>query len=415
MAIAVHDVTSEMFALQLPENLTELERLQEEHPIWNSRLVRACSQGILTKQDFRLIFSQYFRYSQNFTRYLAALMANCENDYFRSLLSENLWEEGGGADPASRHAELFRHFLKDTLHVDIESLQFQSFAEKFFCQYLDFCRNSTPMAGSAFLSLGTEAIIPRLYGYFCDGLLKAGIAEKDLRFFRIHMECDDQHAVTLMRLVRSYSHEPSWLEQCKHAVNLALNIRHQFFEDVFDFVLQERLADLLGRVRSGASLIPASAGPAAFVHSPLSEGSRLLPLYSNEDKDLNIEFFVQRVDFGAEVLDVRLVKIPPRHNNECHRHPHESLLTVTKGIGRITVGDFAIEVSPGDTVFVPRWTLHQTQNTSDECLELLAVTDYGLTRRACLGENLGAIRMKPQNDADSKNTVLLKRGINRFD
>ncbi|MBZ5490378.1 MAG: cupin domain-containing protein [Acidobacteriia bacterium] len=80
-------------------------------------------------------------------------------------------------------------------------------------------------------------------------------------------------------------------------------------------------------------------------------------------------------------------------NTEHHRHIHESLLAVVKSKGRVLVGDFAVEAGPGDTVFVPRWSMHQTQNATDEPMELLAVTDYGLTRQAYLGDHLRTARM----------------------
>jgi pyrroloquinoline quinone (PQQ) biosynthesis protein C/quercetin dioxygenase-like cupin family protein len=382
--------------------LRELEHFQAQHPIWDCRLIRACRAGLLTKDDFKHIFGQYYRYSKNFTRYLTALMTNCESDYFRSKLSENLWEEGGGAEPDKRHAELFRRFLRDALGVDPAAIQYQSFANDFFHQYLDFCRNASALAGSAFLSLGTEGAISRLYGYFCEGLLKAGIPEEQLLFFRLHMECDDEHAITLAELMRSFSDEPGWFEQCKKALDDALNIRRQFLDDVFDFVLQARMQGLLDRVRAEHSLISKDATAKDFVSSRAVPGAGLSGLYSNKVEPLNIEFSVNRVDFGAEVFDVRRVSIAPHRNTEHHRHAHESLLTVVKGQGRVLVGDFTVDVGPGDTVFVPRWAMHQTQNTTDETMELLAVTDYGLSRHAYLGDHLRTTRMNPEQDADAK-------------
>jgi pyrroloquinoline quinone (PQQ) biosynthesis protein C/quercetin dioxygenase-like cupin family protein len=382
--------------------LRSLMRFQAEHPIWDCRLIRACRAGLLTKEDFKHVFGQYYRYSKNFTRYLTALMTNCESDYYRSRLSENLWEEGGGADPNKRHAELFRRFLRQALGVDPDAIQYQSFANDFFHQYLDFCRNSSALAGSAFLSLGTEGLISRLYGYFCEGLLKAGIAEEELVFFRLHMECDDEHAITLAELMRSFSSEPGWFEQCKAAIDHALNMRRQFLEDALDFVLESRLRGLFEGVRSERSLISKDATAKDFVNSKAATGASSSGLYSNRVEHLNIEFSVNRVDFGTEVFDVRVVNIAPHRNTEHHRHAHESLLTVVKGKGRVLVGDFAVEVGPGDTVFVPRWSMHQTQNATDEPMELLAVTDYGLTRHAYLGDHLRTTRMNPERDVDSK-------------
>lgn len=381
--------------------LKELERFQAQHPIWDCRFIRACRSGMITRDDFKHVFSQYYRYSKNFTRYLTALMTNCESDYFRSRLSENLWEEGGGAEPEKRHAELFRRFLSDALDVNPNDIQYQGFADVFFHQYLDFCRNSSALAGSAFLSLGTEGAISRLYGYFCEGLLKAGIPEEQLLFFRLHMECDDEHAITLAELMRSYSNAPGWFDQCKEAIDHALNIRRQFLDDVLDFVLQARIQGLLERLRSEHSLIGEDAMAKDFVNAMNSPGVELSGLYSNKVEPLNIEFSVQRVEFDAEVFDVRRVSIAPHRNTEHHRHAHESLLTVVKGQGRVLVGDFTVDVKAGDTVFVPRWAMHQTQNATDETMELLAVTDYGLSRKAYLGDHLRTTRMSPQKDADN--------------
>jgi quercetin dioxygenase-like cupin family protein/pyrroloquinoline quinone (PQQ) biosynthesis protein C len=380
--------------------LKELERFQAQHSIWNCRFIRACRAGLITRDDFKHVFGQYYRYSKNFTRYLTALMTNCESDYFRSRLSENLWEEGGGSDPEKRHAELFRRFLSDALDVDPLVIRYQSLADVFFHQYLDFCRNSSALAGSAFLSLGTEGVISRLYGYFCEGLLKAEIPEEQLLFFRLHMECDDEHAITLAELMRSYSDTPGWFDQCKEAIDHALNIRRQFLDDVLDFVLQARVQGLMDRLRDEHSLISKDATAKNFVNSRTTPGVALSDLYSNKVEPLNIEFSVSRVDFDAEVFDVRRVSIAPHRNTEHHRHPHESLLTVVKGQGRVLVGDFTIDVKAGDTVFVPRWAMHQTQNSTDETMELLAVTDYGLSCRAYLGDDLRTTRLNLHQDAD---------------
>src|SRR3990167_1269801 len=100
------------------EALKKLTLLRDQHPIWQNPLLLSCQAGWLRFKDFQYLFSQYYLYSRNFTRFLAAVMVNCESDYHRSLLSENLWEEGGGIEIEKRHAEIFRVFLKQHLQVD---------------------------------------------------------------------------------------------------------------------------------------------------------------------------------------------------------------------------------------------------------------------------------------------------------
>src|SRR6185369_16024303 len=133
--------------------------------------------------------------------YIAALMANSNSDYYRSRLSENLWEEGGGSEPEKRHAELFRKFLREALSIDLETIEYLDSTSYFVREYLDFCLKSHPMAGSAFLSLGTEGIVAIMYSIFVEGMHKAGIDDSKLEFFHIHMACDDEHAVTLEEMM----------------------------------------------------------------------------------------------------------------------------------------------------------------------------------------------------------------------
>jgi pyrroloquinoline quinone (PQQ) biosynthesis protein C/quercetin dioxygenase-like cupin family protein len=387
--------------LECSDALQQLYQVQQDHPFWQSRLLKACRAGSLDQQDLRELFAQYFLYSRNFTRYLASLMANCDSDYFRSRLSENLWEEGGGAEPDKRHAEIFRRFLRGGLGIDIDAIQYQGFTKAFVHEYLEFCRNASPLAASAFLSLGTEAVVPGLYAIFCEALAKAGIPDEKLEFFHIHMACDDDHARTLAELVESYAGEAGWLQQAKVGIERALDLRLGFFEDLYDFILQSRLHGVLERIRTPHSLFPEAAANGDLVIRADGAGAGMSPLYRNTVEELNIEFAVRRVNFSAEVFDVRLVEIAPGKNNEKHRHPHESLLSVIRGCGRILLDDHEIKVGPGDTVFVPRWAVHQTHNSGAETLVVLATTDYALTQRVFSGDHLKTTRFRPEQDADS--------------
>jgi pyrroloquinoline quinone (PQQ) biosynthesis protein C/mannose-6-phosphate isomerase-like protein (cupin superfamily) len=370
--------------------LDQLHKAEQLHPFWNNRLFGACQAGHLTLEDFRFIFSQYYLYSQNFTRYLAAIMANCDNDYFRARLSENMWEEGGGASPENRHSEIFRNFLRDGLSVDIDEIDYLDFAHHFMHLYLDFCLRAAPAAASAFFSLGTEGIVARTYQIFVDGLKQAGIEERHLTFFRLHMECDDEHAATLEEMMLSYSDEPDWYETCRRAMNHALNLRERFFDNLYEAIRQRRVQGLLDRIQSRQPLALECPDPACFIHVGGQVG---MPLYTNTNARLNIDFSVDRVPFSPEVLDPRIVRIPAGKYNEKHRHAHETVFYIIEGSGRVLINETPIDVAPGDIVFVPRWAMHQSQNLGNTDMTILAVTDYGLTGTAYIGSYLKTARM----------------------
>jgi pyrroloquinoline quinone (PQQ) biosynthesis protein C/mannose-6-phosphate isomerase-like protein (cupin superfamily) len=377
--------------LSLDVMLARLHTAQGEHPFWHNRVFRACAAGALTKDDFRFLFSQYYLYTQSFTRYLAALMASCESDLYRARLAENIWEEGGGAAPERRHAEIFRRFLRDGLGVDADDIDFTDFTRFFVREYLDFCLHAHPAAGSAFLSLGTEGIVPRMYAVLVDGLLKAGVGEEHIAFFRIHMECDDAHAETLERMMTSYAGTPDWFNTCHRSMDYALSLRQRFFEQLYDAVTIRRLGPMVERIQRGESLAPDAPG-AAEVRWRVGAGA--LPLYANEDTDRGIEFSVGRAPFKSEVFDTRVLRVAAHKSNEKHKHPHESLLFVLSGRGRVTVNQTTVDVEAGDLVFVPRWALHQSHNTGDAELTFLALTDFGLTMRAYVGNAVKTTRMR---------------------
>jgi gentisate 1,2-dioxygenase len=103
----------------------------------------------------------------------------------------------------------------------------------------------------------------------------------------------------------------------------------------------------------------------------------------------------------SEALDTRIVRIPAGKYNESHRHAHETIFYVMAGEGRILIDDHAVEVRAGDVVFVPRWSMHQSQNHGLTEMVILAVTDFGLTGKAYVGDYNKTARMKSASDVPS--------------
>jgi pyrroloquinoline-quinone synthase len=225
--------------LVISNQLEQLNYLKDNHAFWNNSLLQAAQSGALTIKDYRYIWGQYLLYSQNFTRYVAGVMAVCENDYYRACLSENLWEESGGCKLEERHSEIFRKFLK-RLDINPLKIEYADFTRIFVQQYLHETRCSDALWSSALLSLGTEAIVPRMYNIFIQGMLKAGIPDEWLYFFHIHVECDDRHAATLKELLCSFDKESDWFERCAGALDKALTMRANFFENLYAACLQQQ-------------------------------------------------------------------------------------------------------------------------------------------------------------------------------
>src|SRR5262249_7790639 len=127
-------------------------------------------------------------------------------------------------------------------------------------------------------------------------------------------------------------------------------------------------------------------------------GQSIEELYANKHDKLDIEFYVDRLPLAAEVLDPRMVRIPPGKCNEHHKHAHETLIHILEGAGRVVIDDRRRRVQAGASVLVPRWAMHQTQNTGASVLRFLAVTDFRLSERAYLGD---ATDYRMGRDADA--------------
>ena len=124
------------------------------------------------------------------------------------------------------------------------------------------------------------------------------------------------------------------------------------------------------------------------------DANDLESLYENKAGGQNIDFLVKKLPFPLEVLDPRIVRIPPGKTNELHRHAHETVFIYMQGSGHAKIDEVIVPVKPGDIVFIPRWCRHQSVNEGQEEMVFLAVADFGLTGKSFLGNYLKTARMK---------------------
>ncbi len=381
------------------DEIGELKLLRSNHRLWRSEFLDACRKGWLSRDDFAFFFAQYYLYSKSFTRFLSAVAASCENDFYRARLTQNLWEEGGGIAPEKRHSEIFRRFLVDALGVDLKRIRFLPATRYFVDQMLSFCLHSTPLAGSAFLSLGTEGIVPDIYRIFIEGLEQVGIPEEQLEFFQLHIGCDDEHAETLEAMMCSYREVPGWRDRCLEAMNRCLDLRADFFDAMTESLALRRVAGLASDVGRRERPLPSAADDARFLHRGGGEGDLL---YRNSNEAAGIQFRVERLGFSPDVLDPRLVRVAAGRSNELHSHAHETVIHVLEGEAEVRIGETSFAVNPGDTVFVPRWAIHQATAREGSDLVYFAVTDYGFASRAHRGDYLDGHRQQPENDRSAR-------------
>lgn len=164
------------------------------------------------------------------------------------------------------------------------------------------------------------------------------------------------------------------------AIDAYLDLQLEFLGDLLKLMRLHRLEGPIERIQARRSLELAAEPPIAL-HPGVGE-----IMFTEQDDRRHIAFTVERYPCTAEVLDPRVVRIPPGKSNNRHVHAHETLFLFLSGSGEILVGETWVKVKDGDAVFSPRWAVHQTRNTGTEELVLLAVTDYYLTSQVYVGK-----------------------------
>lgn len=82
--------------------------------------------------------------------------------------------------------------------------------------------------------------------------------------------------------------------------------------------------------------------------------------------DMDVRWLVTKDTVGASKTVFGVTFFPPGAKHDIHRHPNaEEVEYLVSGSGIAYVGDDAIELGPGEAVFVPANEYHGFENNSD--------------------------------------------------
>jgi oxalate decarboxylase/phosphoglucose isomerase-like protein (cupin superfamily) len=82
--------------------------------------------------------------------------------------------------------------------------------------------------------------------------------------------------------------------------------------------------------------------------------------------DMDVRWLITKDSVGAAKTVFGVTYFPPGAKHELHRHPNaEEVEYLISGSGIAYVDDDAVELGPGEAVFVPQNAYHGFENTSD--------------------------------------------------
>jgi pyrroloquinoline-quinone synthase len=216
-------------------------------PAWledldNTSFLTRCRQGDVSRTELRTFVVQQFFYSRHFTRFLCALLSNMGNESDRMELTENLLEEIGFDEHAGvPHSQIYREMMV-RMGVDPEFEKVLPSTKFLVDAMYDCCRNSNPLVGLAAMCLGAEAIVPHVYSQIVRGFQSQGEPIENLEFFRIHIECDDGHAITMRNIIdREIGRDPFQMTLLKLTALRLLQARTRFFEGVSGAASEQKI------------------------------------------------------------------------------------------------------------------------------------------------------------------------------
>jgi|GEM_PF-5614760 len=84
--------------------------------------------------------------------------------------------------------------------------------------------------------LGAEAVVPHLYNQIVQGLKRCGLGEMELEYFNIHINCDDDHSLTMRKILeRETRNSPDRRRRAKEAGYSLIKARVGFLIGITTF------------------------------------------------------------------------------------------------------------------------------------------------------------------------------------
>lgn len=194
-----------------------------------------CDKGQVTFDELRNFLVQHGEYSSYFTRYLCAVISQLDDGEDATRLAENLAEElGYGLDNRVPHSRIYARTLEE-FGLESRSNPIHPETQFLIDTMFSLCRQSGGIAGLGALYLGAESIVPEMYTCIMKGFRAHAVPRSALKFFTIHVSCDDEHAQTMRAIIErmvadARAGEMALMRRVLSAGETAICARLRFFD-----------------------------------------------------------------------------------------------------------------------------------------------------------------------------------------
>ena len=97
--------------------------------------------------------------------------------------------------------------------------------------FLQKCKSNIPGVGLAAIGMGTEYIISTIYPNIIEAIENhTDLGKEGSLFFRLHVDCDDNHAEVVRKITEEIAEDISTREAIRFGVFSSLNLRKAFWD-----------------------------------------------------------------------------------------------------------------------------------------------------------------------------------------
>jgi len=198
----------------------------------NHTFYQRWTAGTLTREELRDYAGQYFHYAMAFPTFISAMHQQTDDIVVRQMLLENLIEEERGAE---NHPELWLRFC-ESLGLDREEVKAgiaNDATRALIATMKSLARDGALHEGLAAL-YAYESQIPAVAKAKIEGLAQnyAISADRDIAFFRVHMDADVVHSETSRSILRDLCDTPEKTAAADAAAKQTLNALYGFLDSV---------------------------------------------------------------------------------------------------------------------------------------------------------------------------------------
>ncbi len=198
-----------------------------DHPFY-----QRWTAGTLTREELRDYAGQYFHYAMAFPTFISAMHQHTDDLAVRQMLLENLVEEERGAE---NHPELWLRFC-ESLGLDREEVKrgtANDATRALIATMKSLARDGALHEGLAAL-YAYESQIPAVAKAKIEGLAQnyAISADRDVAFFRVHMDADVVHSETSRQILRDLCDTPEKAAAADAAAKQTLDALYGFLDSV---------------------------------------------------------------------------------------------------------------------------------------------------------------------------------------